>query len=180
MVNPSGLHSLDRTSGLSGDPSHSLLGGSPTSDAARALTPPPPSAWKGPSELGLQWFAAHPDGSGPDRGTIYDGKVFKEHLYAALAAAGIEATMRPFHDLRHTAITNDAAAGASPVAIMTKAGHASMNTTRDHIHLAGVVFRDEANALEARLLGKPSTERSTPVGRSQRTYAHLSGSRTRQ
>ena len=84
--------------------------------------------------------------------------------------------MRPFHDLRHTAITNDAAAGASPVAIMTKAGHASMNTTRVHIHLAGVVFRDEANALEARPLGEPSTRASTPVGRSERTYAHLSGS----
>ncbi|MDH4103426.1 MAG: hypothetical protein OEW52_09865 [Thermoleophilia bacterium] len=67
------------------------------------------------------------------------------------AAAGIEG---PFHDLRHTAITNDAAAGENPVALMTKAGHADMGTTRIYMHLAGVVFRDEADRLEARLLGE--------------------------
>ena len=62
--------------------------------------------------------------------------------------------VRPFHDLRHTAITNDAAAGASPIAVMTKAGHADMKTTQTYLHLAGVVFRDEAERLELRLLGR--------------------------
>jgi hypothetical protein len=60
--------------------------------------------------------------------------------------------MRPFHDLRVTSITNDAIAGANPVALMTKAGHASMTTTRRYLRLAGVVFA-EAAALERRLLG---------------------------
>jgi hypothetical protein len=36
---------------------------------------------------------------------------------------------------------------------MTRAGHRSMATTKQYLHLAGVVFRDEANALEQRLLG---------------------------
>jgi hypothetical protein len=36
---------------------------------------------------------------------------------------------------------------------MAKAGHASMATTKRYLHLAGVVFRDEADALERRLLG---------------------------
>src|SRR5262245_40526877 len=34
----------------------------------------------------------------------------QDALDAAFTAAGVEATMRPLHDLRHTAITNDAAA----------------------------------------------------------------------
>jgi hypothetical protein len=61
--------------------------------------------------------------------------------------------MRPFHDLRVTSITNDAIAGANPVALMTKAGHANMATTRRYLRLAGVVFAEEAEALERRLLG---------------------------
>jgi hypothetical protein len=36
--------------------------------------------------------------------------------------------------------------------VMTKAGHRSMSTTKTYLHLAGVVFRDEADALEKRLL----------------------------
>ncbi len=73
------------------------------------------------------------------------------------AGSGRGGYVRPFHDLRHTAITNDAAAGSSPIAVMSKAGHASMSTTKRYLHLAGVVFRDEAEALERRLLGNVVT-----------------------
>jgi integrase len=58
-------------------------------------------------------------------GGIYRAETFKDGLTAALAAAGVTKRPRPFHDLRHTAITNDAAAGSSPIAVMTKAGHAT-------------------------------------------------------
>jgi integrase len=75
--------------------------------------------------------------------------------------AGITDRVRPFHDLRHTAITNDAAAGASELAVMAKAGHRSMSTTETYLRLAGVVFREEASALEQRLLG--SVESSTDL-----------------
>jgi hypothetical protein len=51
---------------------------------------------------------------------------------------------------------------------MTKAGHASMAVTKTYLHLAGVVFRDEAERLERRLLG---VESSTRLSRSQVTSA---------
>ena len=66
----------------------------------------------------------------PERGTVYRAETFQPALAVALAAAGVEGRVRAFHDLRHTAITNDAAAGANPVALMTKAGHADMKTTK--------------------------------------------------
>jgi integrase len=87
-----------------------------------------------------------------ERGSPVDHEWFAAEFRAALKAAGITDYVRPFHDLRHTAITNDAAAGSSELAVMTKAGHRSMSTTKTYLHLAGVVFRDEADALEKRLL----------------------------
>jgi integrase/recombinase XerD len=103
-------------------------------------------------------------------GHAESGKRYREARWAevfrsALAKAGVEGYVRPFHDLRHTSITNEAAAGSSPVALMAKAGHRSMKTTSVYLHLAGVVFPDEAEALERRLLGlstPPSTQLSEP------------------
>lgn len=97
----------------------------------------------------------------PEQGTVYRAEAFAGHFGAALKAAGITDHMRPFHDLRHTAITNDAAAGSSPIAVMTKAGHSDMRTTKRYMHLAGVVFRDEAQRLEDRYALSVSTEAST-------------------
>ncbi len=41
---------------------------------------------------------------------------------------------------------------------MTKARHSDMKTTKRYLHLGGVVFRDEAAALERRLLGHEVVE----------------------
>jgi integrase len=84
----------------------------------------------------------------PQTGCHYRYETFKPALEEALKAAKIDKPPRAFHDLRHTAITNAAAAGSSAIAVMTKAGHANMATTKRYLHLAGVVFRDEAAALE--------------------------------
>lgn len=46
------------------------------------------------------------------------------------------------------------AAGSRQIAVMAKAGHASMTTTKRYLHLAGIVFRDEAESLERRMLGR--------------------------
>jgi integrase len=105
----------------------------------------------------------------PERGSKYDADKFKEALEAAQEAAGVEGKLRPFHDLRHTAITHDAAAGASAIAVMTKAGHSDMRTTKTYLHLAGAVFREEAEQLERRLLGEPSTQLSTDLSAHERT-----------
>jgi integrase len=56
--------------------------------------------------------------------------------------------------MRHTAITNDAAAGNSPLSIMKHAGHSDFKTTQRYIDLAGVTFREEAERAERRLLGE--------------------------
>ena len=45
-------------------------------------------------------------------------------------SAGVEGDLRPFHDPRHASLTNGAAAGESPIALMTRAGHANMATTK--------------------------------------------------
>jgi len=98
----------------------------------------------------------------PERGTKPDAKWYRGEFLSALAAAGVEGRIRAFHDMRHTAITNLAATGASPIAVMATAGHRSMTTTRGYLHLAGVVFRDEASALERRLLGVQDSGTESP------------------
>ena len=97
----------------------------------------------------------------PSRGTVYNDARFASQFREALTAAGITDYVRPFHDLRHSSITNEAVAGSSPIALMAKAGHKSMRTTNVYLHLAGVVFRDEAEALERRLLGVESSTHLT-------------------
>ena len=76
---------------------------------------------------------------------------FRGVLNDALAEAGVTDRVR-IHDLRHTALTNMAAGGSSPIAVMATAGHRSMQTTKQYLHLAGVAFAQDAAALEARLL----------------------------
>lgn len=97
----------------------------------------------------------------PQRGSRLDVDWFRQHLDAALASAGVEGHVR-VHDLRHAALTNLAATGASPIAVMATAGHRSMATTKQYVHLAGVVFRDEADALAERLLGVQDPGTNTP------------------
>jgi integrase len=60
---------------------------------------------------------------------------------------------RPFHDGRHTSLTNSAAAGMQGMAIMARAGHSDFGTTQLYIDLAGEQFPDEAELLEQRLWG---------------------------
>ena len=112
----------------------------------------------------------------PKKGSRIDAEWFAGEFRNALEAAGVEEHMRPFHDLRHTAITNDAAAGSSPLAVMTKAGHASMATTKRYLHLAGTVFRDEAERLEQRYGLTVSTESDTGPADTDRHETSRDGS----
>ena len=79
-------------------------------------------------------------------------KRYAETLRAALKRAKVEKTMRPFHDGRHSSITNAAAAGTPPAALQARAGHSDYSTTQLYIDLAGETFRAEAERLEERLL----------------------------
>jgi integrase len=84
-------------------------------------------------------------------GNAIDPKRYAETLRLALAKARIEKPVRPFHDGRHTSITNGAAEGLSPGALMARAGHSDLATTQLYIDLAGEAFREEAERLDARL-----------------------------
>ena len=89
----------------------------------------------------------------PRTGRPLDANRYGEVLRLALRRAGIEENIRPSHELRHSSITNAAAAGTSPEALMSRAGHSSYATTRRYIDLAGERFRAEADRLEDRLWG---------------------------
>jgi integrase len=89
----------------------------------------------------------------PKRGTRLDPTWYAGEFRTALKAAGITDYVRPFHDARHASLTNGAAAGERPLELMARAGHRSMSTTNQYVHLAGVTFPDAATALEDRLLG---------------------------
>jgi integrase len=89
----------------------------------------------------------------PKRGSKIDHEWYAGEFRAALKRAGITDYVRPFHDARHASLTNGAAGGEAPIALMARAGHRSMQTTNIYLHLAGVVFHAEAGALEDRLLG---------------------------
>jgi integrase len=76
-----------------------------------------------------------------------------EYLRPALARAGITRPFRPFHDLRHTALTHEAAAGNPAVYVQLKAGHSQASITERYIHAAQVLFPGAAERGEDRLFG---------------------------
>jgi integrase len=72
---------------------------------------------------------------------------------AALKAAGIKKPFRPFHDLRHTALTHEATAGNPLAYIQMRAGHSQSSITERYIHAAQVQFAGAADRSEQRLFG---------------------------
>jgi integrase len=99
----------------------------------------------------------------PRTGNPFNPTRFGELLRAALRRAGVEGYLRPCHDLRHSSITNAAAAGTSPEALMSRAGHSDYATTRRYVDLAGERFREEGDRLEQRLSGGIGTRKRYKV-----------------
>ena len=97
-----------------------------------------------------------------DSGGVYRSDWFKRALLRACAASGVVLPQgfRKLHDLRVTSITNGVRANEHGVKLQARAGHANFSTTQRYIDLAGVVFHEEAEALEERMLGL-STASST-------------------
>jgi integrase len=93
-------------------------------------------------------------------GGVLDHKRYAATLKAALAKAKIARPLRPFHDGRHSSITNAAAAGTPPAALQARAGHSDYSTTQLYIDLAGETFREEAERLEQRLSGAEPVEKA--------------------
>jgi integrase len=85
-------------------------------------------------------------------------KLSRRYMRVALTKAGITKPFRPWHDLRHTALTHEAAAGNPQAYVQLKAGHSQGTITERYIHAAQVLFPGAAAKAEARMFG-PSLER---------------------
>jgi integrase len=97
------------------------------------------------------------------RGTPLDpSRLARCYLRPALARAGITKPFRPFHDLRHTAVTHEAAAGNPMAYVQLKAGHSQSAITERCIHAAQVLFPGAAAKGEARLYGFAQQSGHTP------------------
>jgi integrase len=90
----------------------------------------------------------------PTKGTLWPHRQYRDAFHAAVKALGLEGRIRPARDLRVTSLTQGALAGEAPLKLMARAGHRSFSTTTGYLKLAGVVFGDEADALEKRMAGE--------------------------
>jgi integrase len=66
-------------------------------------------------------------------------------------AAAVGALRRPWHGLRHTALTETAAAGVPAMFVQAKAGHAQASTTERYLHADRTNYPDAAELAEARI-----------------------------
>ena len=90
----------------------------------------------------------------PVLGTAVDPtKLSRDYMRPALKAAGITKPFRPWHDLRHTALTHEAAAGNPHAYVQAKAGHSQSTITDRYIHAAQVLFPGAAEKAEERMFG---------------------------
>jgi integrase len=72
------------------------------------------------------------------------------------AEAEARRRLRAWHDLRHTALTHEAAAGNPQAYVQLKAGHSQGSITERYIHAAQVLFPGAAARGEERMFGAGS------------------------
>jgi integrase len=77
----------------------------------------------------------------------------RRYFRPALKRAGIEKPFRSWHDLRHSALTHEAAAGNPQAYVQLKAGHSQGSMTERYIHAAQVLFPGAAARAEERMFG---------------------------
>jgi integrase len=100
----------------------------------------------------------------PELGTPLDpSKLTRTYLQPALKRAGATKPFGAFHDLRHTALTHEAAAGNPRVYVQMKAGHSQSQITERHIHAAQVLFPGAAANGEARMCALTEGPQATRI-----------------
>jgi integrase len=87
----------------------------------------------------------------PALGTPLDPSKLTAYARKALERAGVGEGFRPWHGLRHTSLTETAAAGVPAMFVQAKAGHAQGSTTERYLHAAKTSYPDAAELAEARL-----------------------------
>ncbi len=101
----------------------------------------------------------------PELGSALDpSKLTRAYLKPALIRAGITKPFRAFHDLRHTALTHEAAAGNPLVYVQMKAGHSQSQITERYIHAAQVRFPGAAAKGEARMFALAAEAEAADLG----------------
>ena len=80
------------------------------------------------------------------------------YLRPALQKVGIPESFRPLHDLRHTALTHEAAAGNPQTYVQLRAGHSQGSITERYIHAAQVLFPGAAQRGENRIFRELGTD----------------------
>ena len=95
----------------------------------------------------------------PELGGVLDpSKLARIYIRPALRRAGITKPFRPFHDLRHTALTHEGAAGNPMSYIQLTAGHSQSQITERYIHAAQVLFPGAAAKSEDRMFQVSDSE----------------------
>jgi integrase len=90
----------------------------------------------------------------PELGTPLDpSELTRSYVKRALRKAGVAKKIQPWHGLRHTALTMDAAVGNPNAYVQAKAGHSSFSITERYIHAAQTAFPGAVERSEERLFG---------------------------
>jgi integrase len=90
----------------------------------------------------------------PALGTPLDpAELTRAYVKKALAKAAITKPLQPWHGLRHTALTMDAAVGNPNAYVQAKAGHSQLSITERYVHAAQVAFPGAVERSEARMFG---------------------------
>lgn len=89
----------------------------------------------------------------PEKGSKMNPERYRKTVKEAVKATGIHDRFRQSHDLRVTSATSGILANENPVKLMTRNGWTSYETAKKYIDLAGQVFPEEAERLEALRLG---------------------------
>jgi integrase len=96
----------------------------------------------------------------PEKGTPLDpSKLGRLYMRPALTRAKIVKPFRVWHDMRHTALTHEAAVGNPAIYVQLKAGHSQGSITERYLHAAQVLFPGAAAKGEERMFGlaEPTT-----------------------
>ena len=86
-------------------------------------------------------------------GAPLDASKLTSYARQAYKRAALDKPVRPWHGLRHTALTETAAADVPAMYVQAKAGHAQGSTTERSLHAAKTAYPDAAELAEARLFG---------------------------
>lgn len=90
----------------------------------------------------------------PVLGTPLDPSKLTTYARKALERAGFGEHFRPWHGLRHTALTETAASGVPAMFVQAKAGHAQGSTTERYLHAQRTSYPDEAEPAEGTLFAE--------------------------